>query len=138
MSGTSYYIKRHFVSLICYVSIYSAKLKVLQDELLSIEQGSAFNCKGEKKQSLTWTNNKIDTNKYILKQDKKFERKRDKEIEAKEAMYHYELATIDKQAEHERQKIYKDIEEKAGFARRVLTSEGGSLYNGKKESFLFN
>ncbi|KAI9271139.1 hypothetical protein EDC94DRAFT_656032 [Helicostylum pulchrum] len=84
-------------------SIYSEKLKVLQDELLSIEN---------------------ETYKEIIKQDKKLVRKRDKELATMEAMYQYQLEMVEKQVEHERLQILEDINQKTDFARRVIISEG--------------
>ncbi|KAI8071898.1 hypothetical protein BDF21DRAFT_80568 [Thamnidium elegans] len=89
-------------------SIYSEKLKVLKDELLSIEN---------------------ETHKEIIKQNKKFVRKRDSELATTEAMYQYQLEMVEKQVEHERLQILEDINQKTDFARRVILSEG-SLSNG--------
>ncbi|KAI7882309.1 uncharacterized protein EV154DRAFT_33372 [Mucor mucedo] len=84
-------------------SIYSEKLKVLQNELASIEN---------------------ETHKVIVKQDKKLEKKRDKELKAANDMYEFQLQSIDKQVQHEKALVLQDIEQKADFANRVVTSEG--------------
>lgn len=86
------------------ISIYLEKLKVLQDDLSSIKKGTSNTLFDQR------TKKKTETHKEIVKQDKKLDKKREKEIKAASDMYEFQLQSIDNLVEHEKSMILLDIE----------------------------